>query len=145
MDINDLTITQRIRLLTVLGQNFGTPDMELRKQILNTFKPEPIQETKDPDPESFEIGEEVEVIDCKYLHEFKIGDRVKIVGDGFNPKYQCQYNGATWFLSPDEIKKLPKPTINKEELRKHLEHAFDMWSKTNLAYTDSINKYLETL
>lgn len=145
MNINDLTITQRIKLLGVLSKDYGTQDNKLRKQIINTFKPEPIQETKDPEPERFEIGEEVEVIKCEHGHGFNIGERIMIVGDGYQPKYKCILGNRTWYLNPDEIKKLPKQTINKEELRKHLEAIRTLWIETPNGISTCIDKYLDTL
>lgn len=119
-----------------------------------TAKPEPIQETKDPEPERFEIGEEVEVISNTCCHDFKIGEKVTIIawmGDCDNPNksyYTCVGSNDKTGLNgvlPNEIKKLPKPTINKEELRKHLEAAYKLWNKPPFGRASLIDKYLETL
>jgi hypothetical protein len=146
MNINQMTFDQKITLLGVLSN--GCKESELRDQIIKTFKSEPIQETKDPEPERFEIGEEVEVIDVSTTHCFKIGEILKIddISEFNKNNYFCINSvGSKRFVSSQDIKKLPKQTINKDELRKHLEAVDTLWQKTPGSLSVSINKYLETL
>ncbi len=137
----------KLKLLKQL--RFGTEYDLVLKGLMSELKEvctiEPIQETKDPEPERFEIGEEVEVIKCEHGHGFNIGERIMIVGDGYQPKYKCILGNRTWYLNPDEIKKLPKQTINKEELRKHLEAIRTLWIETPNGISTCIDKYLDTL
>lgn len=137
----------KLKLLKQL--RFGTEYDLVLKGLMSELKEvctiEPIQETKDPEPERFEIGEEVEVIGNKNGHKFAVGEKVTIT-NRLNTNVFTYYDGRhIWHILYKDIKKLPKQTINKEELRKHICAVHNLWSSTEMNFKESIDYYFETL